>query len=312
MATYNGEMYLAEQIESIISQTYKKWILLIRDDMSTDNTMDVLNQYAKIDKRIRIIESVEKFGAKGNFDYLMQEALKINAEYIMFSDQDDIWETNKIERSLKCIKRAEEIFGKIPIMVYGNYEFIDEYSNHLGYANCENEFKGLEKKHTLFLQNPISGSTMIINNLLCKCAVNIPDVIDYHDRWVSLLAASCGEIVYLNEVVEKHRIHNNNATQRTDTSSLKNRIKRLIRFIKNPNAYWIYLTELYRQLDLRIKKCNLTPHDGLLEKYLRLLENRGLTGVIYILNEKFFMVYKKQTLFLLISMMVKNTTRNKC
>ena len=309
MATYNGEKYIKEQINSILSQTYDGWILLIRDDVSCDETLKILKEYERQDDRIKIIKSSKRLGARGNFNYLIDYALKEDAQYIMFSDQDDIWLNDKIECSLKKMKEIERENDDRPIMVYGNYEFVDEKLRHLSYANRYNDFRELNRNNTLFLQNSILGATMMINRILAKSVINIPDVVDYHDRWISVLAASCGEIAYLNKVVEQHRIHDNNATQNNKTDSCKERFKRLIRFVKDHDLYWRELAAIYRELLLRIELCNLSPNDSL-KKYEKLLNVRGVAGIIFIIKHNFFMIHRKQTLWLLIAMLLKKYRRN--
>ena len=94
MATYNGERFIAEQIESIQRQSYKNWRLLVSDDCSTDGTLDVVRRYAAEDGRIRIVsEGVKHGGAKENFFSLMTCS---DAPYCMFCDQDDVWLPDKI------------------------------------------------------------------------------------------------------------------------------------------------------------------------------------------------------------------------
>ena len=101
MATYNGEKYIVEQIDSIINQTYKNWNLLIRDDNSTDRTLEIIKNYQKKDARIRILDNNKvNLGIVKNFEKL----LKISeSELIMFSDQDDIWKKGKIKTSENTI-----------------------------------------------------------------------------------------------------------------------------------------------------------------------------------------------------------------
>ncbi|HZK11905.1 MAG TPA: glycosyltransferase, partial [Atribacterota bacterium] len=117
MATYNGEKYVSEQIESIINQSFTNWILLIRDDESTDNTMKILDKYEKQESRIAVIrDDLGNLGQCLNFNEIMKN-VKTDS-YVMFSDQDDVWLPTKIEESVKEIKRLENIRGtETPILV---------------------------------------------------------------------------------------------------------------------------------------------------------------------------------------------------
>ena len=106
LATYNGEQYLQEQIESILNQTYTDFRLLISDDGSKDKTIDIVEEYAKKDDRIIIFKQNENMGVVKNFEFLMKQ---VQSKYFMFSDQDDIWKKDKIEKSVKKIE--EGAFG---------------------------------------------------------------------------------------------------------------------------------------------------------------------------------------------------------
>ena len=120
MATYNGEKYLSEQIESIINQTFTDWVLYIHDDGSTDGTLEIIKKYVKIyPKKIILIQGERTGGAKFNFFSLMD---KVTAEYIMFSDQDDWWLPDKINKTLeKCIK-IENGQKDTPVVVFTDFK----------------------------------------------------------------------------------------------------------------------------------------------------------------------------------------------
>ena len=102
MATYNGEKYLGEQIDSILAQSYQDWHLYIHDDGSRDNTAAILRQYATdYSEKITILDYPSQGGACRNFLSMLE---KVDAPYYMFSDQDDIWLHEKIEIEFKKIK----------------------------------------------------------------------------------------------------------------------------------------------------------------------------------------------------------------
>ena len=102
MTTYNGEKYIERQLNSIIDQTYSNWNLVVRDDGSKDNTLSILEQYQNKDSRIKIVDNDSKnHGAYYNFFGIVEYAKTLPLyDFYMFSDQDDIWDKNKIERFL--------------------------------------------------------------------------------------------------------------------------------------------------------------------------------------------------------------------
>lgn len=100
MATYNGERYLKEQLDSILNQSVQNFELIICDDCSTDRTLDILNEYSERDKRISIFPNNINIGVKRNFERGISLS---NCDLIAFSDQDDIWRHDHIELLMNTI-----------------------------------------------------------------------------------------------------------------------------------------------------------------------------------------------------------------
>lgn len=109
MATYNGEKYISEQLESIIGQDFKDWKLFIRDDGSKDNTIHIIDNYMKkFPDKIELIDNYNRnLGVKLNFGELMKRSKN---QYCMFSDQDDVWLPNKISITLNKMKELEKVY----------------------------------------------------------------------------------------------------------------------------------------------------------------------------------------------------------
>ena len=105
MSTYNGEKYLREQIDSILNQDYPEISLLIRDDGSTDGTVDILKEYAQKYRDIDYYVG-ENLGVQNSFFDLMKRADK-RAYYYAFADQDDVWLPGKIKRAIELLEREE-------------------------------------------------------------------------------------------------------------------------------------------------------------------------------------------------------------
>ena len=117
LATYNGELYIETQILSIISQTFKKWQLLIHDDGSSDTTIFIIKKWAAIDNRIKLIEDeVKTRNAAKNFMHLLKYS---TAEYVMFCDQDDIWFDNKVQLMFDTMSQLHHK-SYIQTLMYGN------------------------------------------------------------------------------------------------------------------------------------------------------------------------------------------------
>ena len=101
LATYNGEKYLSELIDSILSQTYKNIRLIISDDCSKDNTREILDKYKKEDSRVIVYKQEQNQGYVKNFEFLLK---KVESNYYMLADQDDVWLPEKVEKSLQKLK----------------------------------------------------------------------------------------------------------------------------------------------------------------------------------------------------------------
>ena len=123
MATYNGEKYLYEQIESILNQSYENWILLIRDDKSEDSTVSIIEEYEKKDSRIRLLRDRKgNLGFVKNFEELLKNSQE---EFVMFSDQDDYWEKDKIKNYIQILQKDEKL-SQIPLLIHSNSFICDK------------------------------------------------------------------------------------------------------------------------------------------------------------------------------------------
>lgn len=235
MATYNGELFIAEQIESIQHQTYTNWRLLISDDCSTDKTLEIVRRYAKQDARLEIVsEGVKHGGAKGNFISLMAIT---EAPYCMFCDQDDVWRPNKIEVELKTLLENENIFGcNCPLMVHSDLELIDGAGISLNSRMSEtlsidpNTASPLQ----LFLSGVATGCTIGVNRACIKKALKCSDIEDVimHDWWIALVAETLGNRVFIQSPLVFYRQHSGNAIG-ASTFSLKSSARSYIDEFKN-------------------------------------------------------------------------------
>ena len=207
LATYNGSKYLHEQLDSILSQSYENINVIIRDDGSSDNTVMIVEEYEKKDSRVRLLsDNLGNLDFVRNFEELMKNS---TSEYLMFSDQDDIWYNNKVETSYKRIKAIEEINGKsCPILVHTNskimnYEtrtkslFISDYAKNSSFENS-------------FFNFFVQGSTMLINASLKREALPFSKEVYLHDRYLHLIAEFIGIRSYVDAPTMDYRQHSNN------------------------------------------------------------------------------------------------------
>lgn len=226
MSTFNGEQYLESQIRSILNQTYKNWQLYIRDDGSTDNTVNIIKKYCSLDNRIIFLnkDSRNNVGVVHSFMDLLKN---IEADYYMFSDQDDFWLKNKISDTLKVMLSSDS--NNIPICVHTNYSTVDS-KLHLKNNNVNR--KTFSKFEELLFCNCIVGCTMMINNKL-RQLINFGDFnysqIYMHDWWMGLIASEFGKVLYLKKSTMLYRQHNNNVV-----GDVANRYKFILSRLINP------------------------------------------------------------------------------
>lgn len=230
MACFNGEKFVAEQIDSILFQTYTNWHLTIRDDGSTDNTKAILEVYQhQHPQQISLLtDDAGNVGSVLNFSLLLQQAA--NDNYIMFCDQDDKWLPDKIAITLKRMQELEKTKGtEKPLLVFTDFLYVDEAMQPIP---SKKDFRVTKIKEVrlahLFAQNHIYGCTMMMNGALAKLAGPIPAEAENHDYWVALVASAFGFLSYIKQRTILYRQHNRNVSGNYDNSSFKKRFQRNI------------------------------------------------------------------------------------
>lgn len=209
LATYNGEKYIRQQLDSLLSQDTFDIKIIIRDDGSTDGTNNILEEYVqKYTEKIELINDEQKIcGATSNFMLLMKYA---KADYVMFCDQDDVWNSNKISVSLNVMKNAESKYGaNCPLLVYTDYTIVDENLNVRNQSKKGNMvYKHYSTLNRLLIQNYVTGCTMLINKPLLELSrVDYSKEILMHDWWIALCASAMGQIIYENQSTMFYRQH---------------------------------------------------------------------------------------------------------
>lgn len=208
LATYNGEKYLKEQIESILTQTYRDFRLLISDDCSTDNTWNILNYYAGIDNRIAIHRNEHNIGIVENYEFLLRQ---VKSEFFMYADQDDVWKIDKIEKSLHKIEQDNA--G----LVHTDLEVVDENLNTIApsFWNYKKIRKRLEYNsfESLYLNNYVTGCTILARSDYIYRILPLPrgDEHIIHDYWTALIISNFAKITYIDEPLVKYRQHGDNS-----------------------------------------------------------------------------------------------------
>ena len=288
LATYNGERFLPEQLESIINQSFTDYSILASDDNSSDCTFEILRSYESVlGEKIKVVQS-NTHSAKENFYNLLDMA---DAEYIALCDQDDFWESDRLKKSLEAIQRLEKRYGKeTPILVHSDLEIVDGNLNSqnkkmseltgiseaIKYAKKESKYLytiSTEKSFSRYLvENNITGNTVIINKALLDIYKR-PEVSFMHDWWLGLIAFTFGKVGFLNECRVKYRQHENNelgAKNPMELRNIKKRNKQKIR--ENYDCMFAQVEEFLRLYKDELKKSR-SADTYFARKYLNALVN---------------------------------------
>ena len=221
LSTYNGERYLAQQLDSILAQTYTDWRLYVRDDGSKDGTVALVEQYAKKDKRIIPMHDGENVGAMRSFMRLLERCDK--ADYYAFADQDDYWEPEKIAICVRAIEQAEQQYPDLPIVVHTDLQVVDGDLKPIApsfwrYTNVRPDLLDKNIRY-LAICNSVTGCTMLFNGRARACAFPVTNEAFMHDAWIALMTMrQGGKVIPLYDTPIAYRQHGHNTIGATEYS----------------------------------------------------------------------------------------------
>ena len=245
MATYNGAAYIKKQLDSIINQTYSNWELMIRDDGSTDGTLEIIEDFSNRYARITLINYGSIHGsACRNFSQLFDWAYGQEKGYILFADQDDVWLENKLRRTYVAMLEKERLFGAhTPLLLYSNLLFID--------ANDQPIKANLPLPATLTLpvllnENYAWGCTMMLNRAALQKVQHIPVSSVNHDYYIALVIAAFGKNILLDDHLILYRQHQKNVSGNVGKMTFASRFHR---YFKQRDAMLIPLLDNYSLVD---------------------------------------------------------------
>ncbi|MCA1341633.1 glycosyltransferase family 2 protein [Lactiplantibacillus pentosus] len=283
MATYNGEKYIEKQIDSIMKQTYLNWELIIQDDGSTDNTKRIIDGFVQKDERIHLTDNLTEFhGAYENFYTLIKRLqsneFMIDFDYIALSDQDDIWNQDRLAVEAE---RLDEM-GATPCLVYSDYRIIDG----MGKVTLESANVGIglvpKPKEALFFANAyVWGNTVMFNKSLLDALIISRDVLTSkhpHDAYLAKVATIVGSLEYVDHILVNYRRFSGN--------------------VSSTMWYKLSVVGVLRKVNLfkRAETLGVTLDQGLLiihqygsvkQQDLQLaMQKGGLSGIKYLLKHK--------------------------
>jgi glycosyltransferase involved in cell wall biosynthesis len=221
MATRNGANYIAEQLNSILPQLHYLDEVIISDDSSTDNTVEILQSYG--DARIKIIQNESPTGVSKNFETSLRAS---TGDFIFLADQDDVWLPSKIEVMLAHLQHYD--------LVISDCQIVDQALKIKAesFFIANNSGSGLIKN---LYRNSYMGCCMAFRRKVLNCALPFPKEIPVHDFWIGLIGEMYFNVHFTPEVLVKYRRHYNNASSTGEKSilSLSRKVEQRLKTIKS-------------------------------------------------------------------------------
>lgn len=211
MTTCNGERFLHQQLDSLAASVYRDFELVVCDDASEDETCSILEAYA--DRLpVRLYRNERRLGFVRNFEKVMGLC---RGRYIALCDQDDVWQPDKLAKSVEAMISAERMYGEeVPVMVHSDSRLIDSDGSEL--APSYQHFKGYifrkEKQYgAMLFRSGVMGHTMVLNRSLAEKALPFPESLDHHDYWIALVNEWFGRRISLAQCLVDYRVHSANS-----------------------------------------------------------------------------------------------------
>lgn len=234
LATFNGERFLAKQLESLLAQNGVVISLLVSDDGSCDLTLEILNSYRSAFPKFKILQGPRK-GPQANFFYLLSQS---KGDFVALCDQDDIWEPDHLKNSLARLNPGK------PSVTFSS---VNEFStwNPKKQRIRPKEIR-IRKIENILFENPARGCTIVMNKSFNKIVMSeVPKNSIMHDWWIALVAMSLGCLTASSTPEVSYRVHANNTVG--VSPKIKTKFKRLGNMIRSGSLVPIdQIRDLYK------------------------------------------------------------------
>ena len=296
MTTYNGEKYLHNQIDSIIAQSVTDWELVICDDVSTDDTWQILREYTESDGRIKIFKNQQNLGFKKNFE----KAIGLcKGKYIALSDQDDVWAENHLKTLLENIGNNVMVCSNVQLMTDDGRLIHQNMKSESLWISRDPDFQFFQLLHSNYVQ----GCTTLFKSQLRNLLIPIPDSQDYHDYWFAFRAVLEGSVLYLPDVLVYYRQHPQNVTG-NHKKTLRTELSKSFSMPNAQSFRWkLKNTEIFSSLPLSSQKQKLLVET---QKYFqRIVENKQLYRSIPYFFKYYCFIYRTKNISLFVPRFLK-------
>ena len=204
ISTYNGEKYIAEQLDSILGQSYQDMDIFIYDDGSSDDTLQILQQYEDKYESIHIVESGKRLGYPQCFIELLRQVE--GYRFYAFSDQDDVWNEDKLEIAVSVLRKVKK---NVPLLYYTAVDYCDSELNYIRpsrFAGGRTEIRRIPFQALLF-GGEAMGMTYVFNNMSREALLKANDTETFKDWFMKLYCAAYGGVFYNPVPSAKYRRH---------------------------------------------------------------------------------------------------------
>lgn len=240
MATWMGEKFLPEQLESLRRQTRLPDELVVRDDSSADNTMAILQRFAaNAPFPVRILRSSTRLGYARNFEAVLREAC---GDVIFLSDQDDVWFPKRLDTVTRIATQHPD-----KMLFINNQENVDQSLRPSGVTKLDNL-----KRSGASTDRYISGCATALRRPLLTFALPFPKGLKAHDHWLHECGYWLSSRMVIDEVLQYYRRHGNNASATAisdpkHTWRITAQLKMLATDTAQSHQQWLLMAEALRE-----------------------------------------------------------------
>lgn len=295
LSTYNGEAYIAEQLDSLIAQTNPNWRCYMRDDGSKDQSIAILKRYVAQDARFVFLEdTLGNLGVVQAYFHLFNQ---VDEAYIAPCDQDDVWFPDKLERSLKLLKTIETT-RKIPALVHTDSAFVDSQLNSI-----RDKFigkRGLKRGlNGIIIANSVQGGSILFNRALNLLSKQIKATLPY-DYHLGMMAELTGARAFIADKLLYYRQHNTSSIARSDAKLPQAAHAAISPTLLLSFDNYTHVKRDFNQLvwtDIARKQ---------VAEYLYLFEGESKLKKLYILLKNQYAFYRRKDIFSLIALILQH------
>ena len=247
LCTYNGALFLRDQLKSILKQSYSAYEIIIIDDCSTDDTLDIIREFAYDNSTIKYFENEHNLGFIRNFSLAIS---KTSGDYVALADQDDIWTEDHLETLLQHIGRKAVCVGDAMMIDADGVETGTKYSEikQNYYIPPDDVMKAYR---IVYNYNPYQGASMLVDRKWVENYLPISPRAGFHDTFLIGCASLTKGVSVIPNIVTKYRIHEGQVTKKWKVS-IWDEIKHLKHHIYFPSKeYFInYVTNNRQELSI--------------------------------------------------------------